>query len=308
MTCQGFQAATYDLYVLGLLDRNQRTALDSHVRDRCPVCIQGVQRSMRLWLVFASTLQDAEPSANFKTRLKEISQLSRNVLTFPKDLGIIEPNRGLRWPLIGLAVVLVAIAVLGGWRAGRASANLDERRLGNQVTNLNQDVASLQSQLQRENNERKHVTAALNSSGNAGAALQATRLASQLTEAQAEATQYRSLLEREQSFKNDNTELIEALSSPGVMALALKGTEYGAGYALMVPPSKLIFLASNLRKPAPDKEYQLWVIYKQSAAPASAAVFLPSEDGRVFLQIDDPTLTSNVAGLAVTDEPVGGSA
>ena len=212
MTCQGFPAATYDLYVLGLLDQNQRAVLDQHVRERCPVCVQGVQRSMRLWLVFASTLQDTEPPANFQARLTEITRLSRNVLTFPKDIRIGDEHRIPRWALAGLAAVLVTIAVIGGWHAGWASANLDGQRLGNQVANLNQEVTTLQLELNSETNRRKHVTAALNSSENASAARQAARLATELLQTQAEINQYKSLLDRQQNSRDDTAELIEALS------------------------------------------------------------------------------------------------
>jgi anti-sigma-K factor RskA len=308
MTCQGFPAATYDLYVLGVLDQNQRAVLDQHVRERCPVCVQGVQRSMRLWLVFASTLQDTEPPANFQARLTEITRLSRNVLTFPKDIKIGDEHRNLRWALAGLAAVLVTIAVIGGWHAGWASANLDGQRLGNQVANLNQEVTTLQLELNSETNRRKHVTAALNSSENASAARQAARLTTELLQAQAEINQYKSLLDRQQNSRDDTAELIEALSLSGVKTMTLKGTGAAAGYVLLVPPSKLIFIASNLVKLPPGREYQLWVIHKESSDATSAAIFTPNEDGSVFLSIEASEAGPDLGGLAVTDEPLGGSA
>ncbi|MDQ2776069.1 MAG: anti-sigma factor [Acidobacteriota bacterium] len=307
MTCQGFQPATYDLYVLGLLDQNQRAAMDGHVIERCPVCVQGVQRSMRLWLVFASTLQDTEPPANFQARLTEITQLSRNVLTFPKDIKIGDEHRNPRWALVGLAAVLITIAVIGGWHAGWASANLDGQRLGNQVANLNQEVTTLQLQLDEERNRRKHVTAALNSSENASAAGQAARLATELLRTQAEIDQYKWLLERQRNSRDDTTELIEALSLSGVKTVALKGTGPATGYVLLVPPSKLIFMASNLAKLPPGKQYQLWVLHKEPRDPTSAAIFTPSEDGSIFLSIEAPEASADISGFAATDEPLGGS-
>ena len=84
MPCNEFAPDVYNLYVLGLLDDAQRIRLDAHVQENCANCICEVQRSMNLWVVFASTLETAEPSADFRLRLLRIAELSKKVLTFPK--------------------------------------------------------------------------------------------------------------------------------------------------------------------------------------------------------------------------------
>src|SRR5882757_2343006 len=84
MPCAGFSGETYDRYVLGLLDDPERSQLETEIQEQCSACLEGVQRSMNLWLVFASTLENEEPSADFRARLVRIAELSRKVLTFPK--------------------------------------------------------------------------------------------------------------------------------------------------------------------------------------------------------------------------------
>ena len=45
---------------------------------------------MNLWLVFAETLENAEPSEDFRGRIVRIAELSRKVLTFPKNSAVRE--------------------------------------------------------------------------------------------------------------------------------------------------------------------------------------------------------------------------
>ena len=229
------------------------------------------------------------------------------MLTIPKSVAGAGSGRD-RWQYILLAGVVVAMSVIAGWLGGRASSDLEERRLSNQVTSLAQEVTTLHLHLREEENQRKHATAALHSSENAGVAAEAGRLAAQLTRSQAEANQYKSLLDREQSARDRETALVDAFALPGVKTIALKGAEAATGYAVVVPKSKLIFVASHLPTLAAGKRYQLWVTGKQRTEATSAAMFEPKEDGREFLQIEDATLASDVSTVAVTEEPEGGSA
>ena len=62
MACSGFPADAYDRYVLGLLEEPERSQLEAQIQDQCPDCIRSVQRSMNLWLVFATTREN-QPTA-----------------------------------------------------------------------------------------------------------------------------------------------------------------------------------------------------------------------------------------------------
>src|SRR5882724_10810888 len=106
MPCAGFSGETYDRYVLGLLDDPERSQLETEIQAQCSACLEGVQRSMNLWLVFASTLENEEPSADFRARLVRIAELSRKVLTFPKSSAVRERTSILTSTLILICAAL----------------------------------------------------------------------------------------------------------------------------------------------------------------------------------------------------------
>src|SRR5258707_11181684 len=109
MPCAGYSADTYDRYVLGLLEEPERSQLEKKIEEHCPECLRGVQRSMNLWLVFATTLENAEPSADFRGRLIRIAELSRKVLTFPKSPANRDRTTILTSTLIVICAVLAAL-------------------------------------------------------------------------------------------------------------------------------------------------------------------------------------------------------
>jgi anti-sigma-K factor RskA len=311
MTCEGFSPATYDLYVLGLLDQDQRAAIDAHVQQQCPGCVSAIQRSMSLWFVFASTLQNAEPSEGFKARLSQIANLSKRVLTFPRSVAPVEENRPLRWFFIALGSILLVVLTIGGWYAGHTSEVLQEQRLTNEVAQLTQTLASVQLQLDQEKNRRQQAVAVLKSSNKGSAVSDTARLQSQLLEAQAAANQYKSQLDRQQRNTDDNSRLLTALSAPGAHLIPLKDATGSSptlsAYVLVVPNSKLILVGWNFPRPAEGREYQVWITKKQDSTPISAGAFAPEDDSHGLLESDDGSLASDISSIAVTDEPLSGS-
>jgi anti-sigma-K factor RskA len=310
MTCKGFTAVTYDLYVLGLLDEEERDGISAHIRDQCPECVQGVQHSMNLWIVFATTLQNAEPSAGFKTRLTQIAELSKRVLTFPKGPVTMDRTRTLKWMLIGLGCVLASMLTLAGWRAGRAAASIDQQRLTTEVTDLTQKIASLEVDVQRESSERKRAESLLSESSSRHTADELANLRSDLLKSQAAANQYKSLLDRGQQFTAENKDLLTAFSVAGTHLYPLKTGEKSSSttaYVLTIPGSGLIFVGFDLPKLTPDRQYQLWVSRKPDSKLGSVGLFSPDSGGDAFVQIDDPSIGSELSAIAVTDEPRGGS-
>src|SRR5271169_3939743 len=110
MPCHGFAADIYDLYVLGLLEGKDRADLEAHLAQSCDVCLRNVRRSLDLWVVFASTLQDAEPSSDFRSRLVRIAELSKKVLVFPRPPASASGGKfgwNWGWTSVAGAVVLM---------------------------------------------------------------------------------------------------------------------------------------------------------------------------------------------------------
>ena len=307
MKCDGFPPINYDLYVLGLLDPVETGKLNAHVERQCPTCLAGVKRSMRLWGVFTSSLGNAEPSSHFKERLQEIVGLSKSVLTFQKGTVIENPEHLPRWLQVALAVSVAAMLTLCGWYAGHTSGSLDHQHLITKVAQSEQELSSSRLQIHQQSNR---ISAALTASGQATAANQLTALQDRLRRMEAEVTQYKYLLGRSQRGEDNQRDLLLLLSAPNARLVSLKclqPSSEGVGYALIVPNSKLVFVASNISDPPPGREYQLWIAQKSDSKPRSAGMFVPDEAGQSYLEVDDGNIVSDPERLLVTDEPAGGS-
>ena len=310
MPCNGLAADIYDLYVLGLLDGRERIELETHIQEQCPACLCGVQRSMDLWTVFVTTLENAEPSADFKARLIRIAELSKKVLTFPKTPASEKPSQATGWGLMAGGAA-VAVLVVAAWYTGHASGALNEQRLSGDLNRLTQQIALTQVRLNEQTAKAQNLEKALQSSGKSGAADQQSLMQQRLLQAQAQAGQYKAILDREEQQVADNTRLISALSNAGAHLFALKGIEKAAGaiaYVLITENSKLLFIGANLPKPGEGRQFQLWLVRKQDPKIVSAGVFSPDQDNHVLMNFDEASVLSEVSLLEVTEEPEGGAA
>lgn len=308
MPCAGLPADAYDRYVLGLLDEPERSQLETDIQEQCPACLNGVQRSMNLWLVFASTLENEEPSADFRARLVRIAELSRKVLTFPKSPLLHGRITILTSTLIIMAAMLSAL-LLATWYAGRQSIRLETQPVSADLDRLAQQVATQQIHLQEEIQKRAEVEKQLGSSGRSAIG-QATRLQQSLVQSQAEAQEYKTVIARDSQLSTDNTRLIGMLNSVGARLLPMRGgegTTNAVAYVLLIEKSKLVFVGSNLPKPEADHQFQLWLHRKEEPKIVSAGVFAPDEKNHAVLEYTEASLLSEISFVAITEEPTGGS-
>jgi anti-sigma-K factor RskA len=312
MPCAGYSADTYDRYVLGLLEEPERSQLEKQIEEQCPECLRGVQRSMNLWLVFATTLENAEPSADFRGRLIRIAELSRKVLTFPKTPANRDRTTILTSTLIVMCAVLGAL-LIATWYAGRQSTRLDSQPATAAVDGLAQQLASSQLRLKQEVAKREQMEQELSSSGRSAinsAVNQTKGLQEALTKAQADAQQYKAIIDRERQLSADNTRLIAAFGSPGARLLPMKGVGSAAAsvaYAVVIENSKIVFIGSNLPPADEERQFQLWLMRKEEPKVVSAGVFVPDENNRAVVLYAEAPLVSSISSLTVTDEPRGGS-
>jgi|GEM_PF-2075516 len=306
--CSGYPPDTYDRYVLGLLNEHERAQLDLRIEQQCPNCLSGVQRSMNLWLVFANSLEQTEPAADFRARLVRIADLSNRILTVPKR------HRRVREPaiLISSLVVICLIVltlVIFTWFSGRQSAHMDAERANAELQRLTLDFTQKQVTVQQQTDQIHAMGQKLNSSGPFTVAKE-KQLTDSLSKAEAAVQQYRDIIARDSQQTADNSLLLSALSSPGVKLLTFSNAEgvSSSAYALVVVNSKIVFVASKLTPPADQKQYQLWLIRKDEAPAVSVGVFSPAADkASVLTYNDDKESIANLAGLAITEEPVNGS-
>jgi anti-sigma-K factor RskA len=308
MACSGFPADAYDRYVLGLLEEPERSQLEAQIQDQCPECIRSVQRSMNLWLVFATTLENAEPSADFRARLIRIAELSRKVLTFPKNSGVRERTSVLTSTLIVICAAL-AVLLLTTWYAGRQSLRLDSQPASADINRLAQQLAAAQIQLKEETAKRLQVEDQLNSSGKAALG-QVEKMKQALSESQATEQQYKAIIDRDREQMRENTSLVSALATGGARLLVFKNMESGGkatvAYAL-ISNARLIFVGANLPKLETGHQFQLWLIRKEEPKYVSAGAFVPDDQNRAVLLYDEAALIPAVSQLTVTEEPTGGS-
>ena len=59
----------YELYLLGLLDANEREAVEAHVREGCPECAAKLAEASRLTIAMAGIADQVRPPANLRNRV-----------------------------------------------------------------------------------------------------------------------------------------------------------------------------------------------------------------------------------------------
>jgi hypothetical protein len=170
-------------------------------------------------------------------------------------------------------------------------------------------VATDQIRLQQEIQKRAEIEKQLSSSGRSAIG-QATRLQESLMQSQAEAQGYKTVIARDSQLSSDNTRLIGMLNSVGARLLPMRGgegTTNAVAYILLIENSKLLFVGSNLPKPAPDHQFQLWLHRKEEPKIVSMGVFVPDEKNHAFVEYTEASLLSEISFVAITEEPTGGS-
>jgi anti-sigma-K factor RskA len=308
MHCAGYNSDTYDRYVLGLLEEPERSQLEAQIQEQCPACLTGVQRSMNLWLVFAETLENAEPSEDFRGRIVRIAELSRKVLTFPKNSAVRERSSV---PISTLVIIcaVTCILLVATWYAARDSVRIDRPpALAFETEHAAQNLTDNPAKSEQENGKRPKTANEVDPTGKA-LALRAKQPDDSLLKAQAEAAHYRNELERKEGQFTDSTSLLRTFAKTGARMLPMKPTEAavkGLGYVIFAQNSELVFVGSSLPKPSPDHTFELWILRKEEPSVVSAGVFMPSDSGPWVVHYTDASLLSAVTGFVVTEEPIQG--
>jgi hypothetical protein len=109
---------------------------------------------------------------------------------------------------------------------------------------------------------------------------------------------------------SDQQAMISELSGPGVMVIDANATSARQPYARMFwnqPMNRWTFVAYNLPPMSPGHTYQLWLVMKDKKK-VSAGMFEPSPTGSAMLQATYAVSSDSLAAIAVTTEPMGGSA
>jgi len=159
--------------------------------------------------------------------------------------------------------------------------------------------------VQRDEIERK-LNASANDPRLADRDRQLASLTLQVRQLEQENARYRESILRLQRQATRDTQLVALLNSPSAQLVKLQPSEAGGkatGRALVAEGNKLVFYASNMPQLPAGRTYQLWLMRGRRPAIASGGIF--DQNGSV--EVTDPTLLSDLRGLAVTEEPAGGS-
>jgi anti-sigma-K factor RskA len=315
MHCAGFSSDTYDRYVLGLLEEPDRSTLESQIQEQCPACLNGVQRSMNLWLVFAETLENAEPSEDFRGRVVRIAELSKKVLTFPKNSPALTERSGVPISTIVVICAITSVLIVATWYAARASVRLEMPTPSADLDTLADSLSKSKSLLDSEVEKRRQLENQMGTSGQQAIARAKTledllaKAQDERSRAQAEVEQFKIAKVRDQQQAADTNTLLNAFARTGARLIPMKSTEQAGkalGYAILAEHSRLVFVGTNLPTLPHELRFQLWIIRKDTPAEVSAGVFQAAEKGATVVQYEEASLLTNVTGILVTSEPVEG--
>jgi anti-sigma-K factor RskA len=101
-----------------------------------------------------------------------------------------------------------------------------------------------------------------------------------------------------------------SLLGPGVRVIDAKAVSAKEPYARMFwdqPTNRWTFVAYNLPAAKPGRTYQLWLVTKDQRK-VSAGTFAAQPNGNAVVRASYALDPGNLAAIAVTDEPAGGSA
>ncbi len=305
MHCAGFNSDTYDRYVLGLLEEPDRSQLETQIQEQCPACLTGVQRSMNLWLAFAETLENAEPSEDFRGRIVRIAELSRKVLTFPKNSAARErPSVPISTLVIICAVTCLLLVMT--WYAARAWARVDRPNSTVDLEGLAQKLANAEKALDTEKDKRQKAESEIRPSDRSALQSVVQKMKSD-EDARLKAEAQVEQLRREDSSANT---LVTTLQRSGARLLPMKASEAAAaektvGYTIL-SAKNLVFIGSNLPKPPDGHTYQFWILRSEEPLQVPAG-FMPAEaSGTWLMHYDDATMLTKIEGVEITDEPIQG--
>lgn len=205
-----------------------------------------------------------------------------------------------------------ALALARSDAVAAADALARERARASQMeAELNAQRAALASaQRERDEAERRYQAASQEVARLTDRERQTSALAVRVQQLEHENLSYRENITRLERQLGQSVRLAAFLSSPSLKLVKLRSTEAGGraiGQAFVVEGQRAVFYASNLPPLPAGRTYQLWLLRGKSPAIVSGGIFRPDGERQLAVEIDDPGRVSDIRGLAVTDEPEGGS-
>jgi hypothetical protein len=214
------------------------------------------------------------------------------------------------WWMVCIGLAALAAFVAAGWYAGHRSGTIQQRLWSAELSRLTQELATTRLAYQRETMELSAAVSALRSSGKGAALNLEQKLRQQLLRAEADAEDCKEIVDRQQLSLASNLSLVSIFSEPNVQVFPMKGLEpalSSIAYVVLIPSKKLILVASHLPPLGPRRQWQAWILRREIPKFVSAGLLSPA-GGTAVVQFTNAELISELSSIAVTDEPLGGSA
>ena len=295
------------MYVLGTAEIQVQFQIGRHSDDSCAACHGGVRESLRFWTYFAGAWEDTGKPANLRDRLVHLATATKTTVPNLRRRSFEIASVGLFEALAAGIAILVA---LGAWYAGTRYSHLQNQQLLSELSDAQQHAARLEASLSSERSKREQMVSAEKTEASGRAVSELVNLRRDNSLLRAEVSSYQAFVERDKKDLAANISLLNVFSSPGLRLINLKALEPAANavaYALILENSKVMLLASTLPKPSSGREYQLWLLRKDDPKVVGAGTFTVEDKDRAFHQFTGTATVSEIAGVAVTEEPVGGS-
>jgi anti-sigma-K factor RskA len=312
MSCDGFAAEVYDLFALGALEGEERVELERHLAGACETCLRSLKCSLFLWPGLAAAMTDDQESPLLRSRIVRMAELSKSVpaLSEPSKPAMPQARVASSWYVRAMAALVAVIVGSAAWYAGRQSAAFSTSHVIADLEQTQKDAAAARLELEQAKTDKLALQNSLDSLREGTIADEQSKLQGKATQLEAELSQYKAALEREEHAKAANGRIAAILAGPGVRLVPLKGVESAAHstvYSLITDKGSVLLVAAGLPVPNGNRQYQLWFLRKEDPKPADGGTFSVEADGRAVFEVDDPTVTAGMTGLAVTEEPLGGS-
>lgn len=184
-------------------------------------------------------------------------------------------------------------------KADKDAAILQSQQATAQLAGVNARISAMQAELEQAKRSE--------SEARVEASVQSTKVESLTAELAAQ----RSAPPLPEHADSQNQQLASFFSSKSLHEVNLRGIDPGAGSAtaraFYAPGVGLVLFADSLPALPSAKCYQLWAIHKGSRPIESAGLLQVNSQGKGYLFARDQPALNQLTGLAITQEPNGGS-
>jgi anti-sigma-K factor RskA len=288
---------SYEAYALGALEGEEREEIERHLARGCAACTAGVAQARWVVAQLAALAPEAEPPTELRARILAAVNVDRISSTS-------EAGSATDAELRGASVTSLSTPTGADARAGAGSATGAELR---GATSIASGRATRRPPSAVPAWAWAIAAALLLATGYS--AWQTRRLDRQLESAARELRQGQARQAAIESEREHYEMAMQILSAQDTKALQLtsKKAAMPPVQAYWSPKMGLLVMSAGMPQMPSSMTLQLWMVPKKGA-PMSVGIFRPDAAGHVMLVAATQAPITEIAALAISEEPAGGSA